>query len=73
MNIRTTATRRLYRELMETRFAFMPSGEYTLRQVYAAVKARYEEWCDDTFLCNSVCTGRTILNGGTQFGEPLPN
>lgn len=56
MDARSAATRQLYRELMQTRFAFMPTGEYTLRQVYAAVRVRYEEWCDDAFLCNTICT-----------------
>jgi hypothetical protein len=56
MDERGVATRKLYKELMRLRFEFMPAGVYALQQIYAAVRVRYEELCNDSFLCKEVCT-----------------
>jgi hypothetical protein len=45
----------LYRALMHTRFACVPRGEHTLREVYSAVQSQYPTLCDNNFLCSTNC------------------
>jgi hypothetical protein len=45
----------LYRDLMHTRFAFVPRGERRLHEVYSAVQSQYPTLCDNTFLCSTNC------------------
>ena len=40
---------------MDARFSFIPQGEIHLRGVYAIVKDRYPELCDDSYLCSTNC------------------
>ena len=46
----------LYRELRNSRFAFLPAGEHQIADVYAAVKKQYPHLCDDTYLCAENCS-----------------
>ena len=50
-------TRELYRLLKETGFDFVPSGTHDLPEVYALVKAKYENLCDDAYTCAQNCKG----------------
>lgn len=46
----------LYRELRNSHFGFMSRGEHYLDEVYAAVKKKYPQLCDDAFLCADNCS-----------------
>jgi predicted HNH restriction endonuclease len=72
----------LYRILMDARLDFIPRGELHLRRVYAIVKERYPELCDDSYLCSTNCksgykspewkhTVRSTLNELKQQGGPV--
>jgi hypothetical protein len=72
----------LYHILVDTRFEFIPRGEIHLRKVYAIVKERYPELCDDAYLCSTNCKSgynspewrhvvRTGLNEMKKRGEPV--
>lgn len=43
--------KKLYKQLLESRFSFLSSGEHHIRDVYDAVQNQYRELCDDSFLC----------------------
>jgi hypothetical protein len=45
----------LYHDLRETRFDFVPRGEHHIRDIYAFVKNRYPDFCDDSYLCSENC------------------
>jgi hypothetical protein len=77
-----TELEELYRILMDTRFEFIPRGEIHLRGVYAIVKERYPELCDDSYLCSMNCKSgynspqwmhvvRTCLSEMKKRGEPV--
>lgn len=72
----------LYRILVDARFEFIPRGEFHLREIYAIVKDRYPELCDDTYLCSTNCKSgynspewkhvvRTGLNEMKKRNEPI--
>jgi hypothetical protein len=46
----------LYQLLGSSRFGFLARGQYQLAAIYHAVKARYPNCCDDTFLCSDNCS-----------------
>jgi hypothetical protein len=48
---------KLYHELCETRFSFVPSGEHHLHDVYDFVQKRFTDLCDDNYLCSENCGG----------------
>lgn len=50
-----TELQKLYHQLCETRFSFIPPGEYDIRDVYALVQDRFPELCDDSYLCSENC------------------
>lgn len=72
----------LYRILVDARFEFIPRSEVHLREIYAIVKNRYPELCDDSYLCSTNCKSgynspewkhvvRTGLNEMKKRGEPV--
>lgn len=74
----------LYREVTAVRFAFIRRGEVSIREVYAAVKDRHPELCDDTYLCSTNCKSRAhqpewkhVIRGALKEmkrrGEPITN
>ena len=47
--------RTLYHELTSSQFAFVGSGEFSLEDIYSAVKVRFTNLCDDNYLCCQNC------------------
>src|SRR4051812_46234826 len=45
----------LYSILMDSRFEFLGRGEVPLATIYATIKSRYPELCDDSYLCSVNC------------------
>jgi hypothetical protein len=43
------------RELSETEFSFVPSGEHNSQEIYGFVKDEFRELCDDEFKCLDCC------------------
>lgn len=48
--------KQLYQELLDSKFRFMSRGEQHLHDVYQAVKERFPDLCDDTYLCRDNCS-----------------
>ena len=48
--------KRLYQELLESRFRFMDRGEKHLNEIYENVKAIFPDLCDDSYLCRDNCS-----------------
>ncbi len=48
-------TKNLYKVLRSTAFGSVPEGEYDIAQIYSLVKAKHEQFCDDSFLCADNC------------------
>lgn len=46
----------LYRELITSEFSFIPSGEYSLQDIYLFVKKEFIKLCDDSILCIDNCS-----------------
>jgi hypothetical protein len=46
----------LYQRLMNDRFRFLGRGEHDLHDIYGAVKNRYRDLCDDSYLCRDNCS-----------------
>ncbi len=47
--------RELYSTLVEIQFAFMGNGEFSLKEIYTAIKKKYPSLCDDGFICCECC------------------
>ena len=45
----------LYQHFIETRFAFVGVGQFTLADIYRSVKEKYPALCDDSYLCSTNC------------------
>jgi hypothetical protein len=67
--------RELYLKLRETQFCFLGNGEYRLQEIYSAVKKKYSDLCNDSYICCESCKSsqghtpewqhrvRTVLGG----------
>lgn len=47
--------RKLYSQLIGTRFNFMGKGEFHLQKIYSIVSKKYPDLCDDSLVCCECC------------------
>jgi hypothetical protein len=54
--IQTNEIANLYGELLRSKFGLLPKGEHHIRRIYAMVKEKFSDMCDDTYLCRDHCS-----------------
>jgi len=45
----------LYKELIDTEFAFIQRGVIEINEIYDVVKVKFDDLCDDNYLCSENC------------------
>ena len=59
--MRRDIDKKLYQELIDTKFTFVKRGERNISEIYDSVKKRFPELCDDDYFCSDHCR-----SGGKQ-------